>query len=87
MALRPGTVVRHAILVAFSAAIVLPLLWVFRVSLTDKLTAYKIPPEIGRLGFENYVEVFTSLRLHPLVLQQPHRGARRDDRLAAMRRP
>ena len=27
--------------------ILLPLLWVVRVSLTDKLTAYKIPPEVG----------------------------------------
>ena len=56
---RLATILKHAILVAFSAAIVLPLLWVLRVSLTDKLTAYKIPPEIGRLGFENYVEIFT----------------------------
>ena len=58
MTLRPATVARHAILIAFSLAIVLPLLWVLRVSLTDKLTAYKIPPEIGHIGFENYVEVF-----------------------------
>jgi len=60
MAIRPGTIVKHAILVTFSAAIMLPLLWVFRVSLTDKLTAYKIPPEIGRLSLENYTEVFTN---------------------------
>src|SRR5204862_562394 len=60
MALRLATILKHAILIAFSAAIVLPLLWVLRVSLTDKLTAYKIPPEIGHLGFENYVEVFMS---------------------------
>ena len=37
----------HVILALFSAMILLPLLWVLRVSLTDKLTAYKIPPEIG----------------------------------------
>jgi len=59
MKLRPGVIARHAILIAFSAAILLPLLWVLRVSLTDKLTAYKIPPEIGHLSFDNYVEVFT----------------------------
>ena len=35
----------HIVLIAFSAAIVLPLLWVLRVSLTDKLTAYRMPPE------------------------------------------
>lgn len=56
---RLRTLIRHTVLVAFSAAIVLPLLWVLRVSLTDKLTAYKIPPEIGRLSLDNYVEVFT----------------------------
>jgi multiple sugar transport system permease protein len=60
MRIGPATIARHAVLVAFSAAIVLPLLWVFRVSLTDKLTAYKIPPEIGKLSFDNYVEVFAS---------------------------
>ena len=56
---RAATIVRHAILIGFSAAIVLPLLWVLRVSLTDKLTAYKIPPEIGHLSLGNYVEVLT----------------------------
>jgi ABC-type glycerol-3-phosphate transport system permease component len=35
----------HLILILFSALILLPLLWVLRVSLTDKLTAYRIPPE------------------------------------------
>jgi multiple sugar transport system permease protein len=59
MTVRPAAVARHAVLVLFSAAILLPLLWVFRVSLTDKLTAYKIPPEIGHFTFANYVEVFT----------------------------
>ena len=37
----------HVILALFSALILLPLLWILRVSLTDTLTAYKIPPEIG----------------------------------------
>lgn len=50
---------RHAILIAFSAAILVPLLWVLRVSLTDKRNAYRIPPEIGTLSFDNYAEVFT----------------------------
>jgi ABC-type glycerol-3-phosphate transport system permease component len=40
-----GVALPHAVLILFSAAILLPLLWVFRVSLTDKLTAYRIPPE------------------------------------------
>jgi multiple sugar transport system permease protein len=48
----------HVILALFSALILLPLLWILRVSLTDKLTAYKIPPEIGTLGLMNYVEIF-----------------------------
>ena len=50
----------HVILALFSAMILLPLLWVLRVSLTDKLTAYKIPPEIGTIGLMNYVEIFTA---------------------------
>ena len=60
MKVSPATILRHGILIAFSAAILLPLLWVLRVSLTDKLTAYKIPPEIGHLSLDNYVEVFTT---------------------------
>ena len=52
------SVLPHAILILFSLAILLPLLWVLRVSFTDKLTAYKIPPEVGTLGLMNYVEIF-----------------------------
>ncbi|MFO1172955.1 MAG: carbohydrate ABC transporter permease [Hyphomicrobiaceae bacterium] len=52
-------VVPHAVLVIFSLVILLPLVWILRVSLTDKLTAYKIPPEIGTFGFFNYVDVLT----------------------------
>jgi multiple sugar transport system permease protein len=50
----------HVVLTIFSLAILLPLVWVVRVSLTDKLTAYKIPPELGHFGFENYVEIFST---------------------------
>ncbi len=53
-----GDFVPHLILAIFSLAIVLPLSWVLRVSLTDRLTAYKIPPEVGHIGLENYVEIF-----------------------------
>ena len=52
-------VVPHTVLVAFSLMILLPLVWILRVSLTDKLTAYKIPPEIGTFGLFNYVDVLT----------------------------
>ena len=48
----------HLILIVFSLAILMPLLWMLRVSVTDKLTAYKIPPEIGTLGLMNYVDIF-----------------------------
>jgi multiple sugar transport system permease protein len=51
-------VIPHLVLITFSLAIALPLLWVLRVSLTDRLTAYKIPPEIGVITFENYLTVF-----------------------------
>ena len=49
----------HVVLVAFSAAILLPLLWLLRVALTDKLTAYRIPPEWGRPSLANFIEIFT----------------------------
>ncbi len=49
----------HAVLIAFSAAILLPLLWLLRVALTDKKTAYKIPPEWGQASIGNFVEIFT----------------------------
>jgi ABC-type glycerol-3-phosphate transport system permease component len=52
--------VPHLILILFSAIILLPLLWVLRVSLTDKLTAYRIPPEWTTPSFANYVEIFTA---------------------------
>ena len=55
-----GVAVPHVILILFSAIILLPLLWVLRVSLTDKLTAYRIPPEWTTPSFENYVEIFTA---------------------------
>ncbi|ABC22064.1 carbohydrate ABC transporter permease [Rhodospirillum rubrum] len=48
----------HLILVTFSAVILVPLLWVLRVSLTDKRTAYRLPPEFSALTFENYLAVF-----------------------------
>ncbi|MDE0050873.1 MAG: carbohydrate ABC transporter permease [Rhodospirillales bacterium] len=49
----------HAVLIGFSAAILLPLLWLLRVALTDKTTAYKIPPEWGQASIGNFVEIFT----------------------------
>jgi multiple sugar transport system permease protein len=52
------TILPHMVLTAFSLVILLPLLWIVRVSLTDKLTAYRIPPEIGTLGLMNYVDIF-----------------------------
>ena len=51
-------VLPHIILCAFSLMILMPLLWIVRVSLTDRLTAYKIPPEIGTVGLMNYLEIF-----------------------------
>jgi len=51
-------VLPHIILCAFSLMILMPLLWILRVSFTDRLTAYKIPPEIGTVGLMNYIEIF-----------------------------
>lgn len=55
--------VPHLVLVVFSAIILMPLIWIVRVSLTDKLNAYKIPPELSPLIFDNYVEIFRSYAL------------------------
>jgi multiple sugar transport system permease protein len=53
-------IIPHAILIAFCAAIFLPLLWLARVALTSKLTAYKLPPEWVALRLDNFVEIFQS---------------------------
>ena len=53
-----GALVPHAILIAFCAAIFLPLLWLARVALTDKVTAYKLPPEWVALRLDNFIEIF-----------------------------
>jgi multiple sugar transport system permease protein len=57
---RAKQVVPHLVLIVFCAAIALPLLWVLRVALTDKLTAYKIPPEWTALSLDNFREIFTA---------------------------
>lgn len=49
----------HSVLIVFSATILLPLLWLLRVALTDKLTAYKIPPEWVTPKLTNFIEIFT----------------------------
>jgi len=49
----------HLILIFFSLLILLPLLWILRNSFTDKLHAYKIPPELSPIIFDNYVEIFS----------------------------
>jgi len=66
MARRSGLGVRrlrrllpHAVLVVFSLGILLPILWLLRVALTDKQTAYKIPPEWAPLRLGNFVEIFS----------------------------
>jgi len=51
-------IVPHAVLIAFCAAIFLPLLWLARVALTDKVTAYKLPPEWVALRLDNFIEIF-----------------------------
>jgi multiple sugar transport system permease protein len=51
-------VLPHAILVAFCAAILLPLLWLTRVALTDRATAYKLPPEWGEPRLDNFIDIF-----------------------------
>jgi multiple sugar transport system permease protein len=61
---RIGRLVRrlvpHTVLIVFCAGILLPLLWLLRVALTDKLTAYKIPPEWTSFDLDNFAEIFTA---------------------------
>jgi multiple sugar transport system permease protein len=48
----------HAILIAVSAVVLLPLLWVLRTSFADKVVAYKIPPDLFFTPtLENYREI------------------------------
>jgi multiple sugar transport system permease protein len=56
---RLGGLLAHGVLVAFCGVIALPLLWMLRVALTDKLTAYKLPPEWGNPNLHNFVAIFT----------------------------
>jgi multiple sugar transport system permease protein len=56
-------VVPHLILIVFSAIILMPLLWMLRVSLSDKLNAYKIPPEFSPPILDNYIAIFQSYAL------------------------
>ena len=62
--LKLKSILSHLILVIFSLMILLPLLWLLRVALTDKVTAYKIPPEWVDLNYSNFVEIFVN---HPFL--------------------
>ena len=48
----------HLILSFFSLLILLPIIWILRTSLVDKLTAYKIPPSFEKFDLSNYFEIF-----------------------------
>lgn len=48
----------HGVAILFSAIILLPVLWLVRVALTDKLTAYRLPPEWGTPHLTNFTEIF-----------------------------
>ena len=52
-------ILSHLILIIFSLIIILPLLWILRNSFTNKLNAYKIPPEFSPIIFDNYIEIFS----------------------------
>ena len=60
--------ISHLILIIFSLIIILPLLWILRNSFTNKLNAYKIPPElyyfIDNLKVKErikYLDIFVSI--------------------------
>jgi multiple sugar transport system permease protein len=50
----------HTVLIIFSSIILVPLLWLLRVALTNKLQAYQIPPEWTAPNIRNFVEIFTA---------------------------
>ena len=52
------SIASHTVLIVFSMIIFLPLLWLLRVALTNKVTAYKIPPEWEDLNLFNFVDIF-----------------------------
>jgi multiple sugar transport system permease protein len=87
MKYRTGQILPHAGLTVFSLIILLPLVWILRVSFTDKLTAYKIPPEIGHIGFETTSSSSSGQTLRGLVHEQPDRGARLDRHFPAAAPP
>lgn len=64
----------HAILIAISAVVVVPLLWVLRTSFADKVVAYKIPPDFFFTPtLDNYHEIlqrfsFGSFFLNSLII-------------------
>ena len=82
-----GRIVRavlpHVIMVAFSAVILLPLVWLVRVTLTDKLTAYKIPPEWVALRPRQLRHDLHRLPFRRLLPEQHRGGCRLDRDLAA----
>jgi multiple sugar transport system permease protein len=54
----------HIVLIVFCSIILVPLLWLLRVALTNKLQAYQIPPEWSIPHIRNFVEIFTD---HPFA--------------------
>lgn len=54
-----NTILSNLILVIASLAILLPIIWIIRTSLANRLIAYKIPPEwIFTPTFDNYLVIF-----------------------------
>ncbi len=57
---RIGAILAHGTVIFFCAVILLPLLWLLRVALTDKVTAYKLPPEWVEPRLTNFIEIFVA---------------------------
>ena len=52
------SIIAHVILIFFSLLILLPIIWIFRTSLVDRLNAYKMPPTFDKFDLSNYYEIF-----------------------------
>ena len=59
--------ISHLVLIIFSLIIILPLLWILRNSFTNKLNAYKIPPEFSPIILDNYIEIYIKSELNKII--------------------
>ncbi|MFT3863201.1 MAG: carbohydrate ABC transporter permease [Solirubrobacterales bacterium] len=66
---RLGSLASHALLVATSLVVLLPLLWVLRTAFVDRYDAYLIPPKLNApLTLENFHQIFVVDEFTPYII-------------------